>query len=469
MKNKRFIRIAAIALALVLALAAFSSCGVASVLEQLFRGRMTEEAKAEYILNKVFEYIQDKYVEELTDEELDKIIEQGANAMLGYYDDYGFLLNPEQYHDVMYPTSTDAGGQYYGFTFTYERYLGLFIHSVVTDSKAYGKVLVGDIITDVKNPDGTPIKYTDTDGAQKILNLKASDLDTVSEVLAKKSRVLATVTRGGTYENAYEDGEEFQVELSKGPIDVSYAKGFEYVEYYFGESDNNLSPTTITLRELGRLNGTDIGYIRISGFSASYDENDFVITDTQSEVKEALELMRQSGKTKLILDLKGNPGGSVDQVTQVAGYFIYDPDKTGDLLVTTMKDRGKSVEYKVKSVYADYFGTDSLGERITVVTDGGSASASELLLGAILDYGTGTHVGTTSYGKGIAQYIEWILPASFVRNGKSIESFYGIYYTAAYYYAPKGGNIHKVGYTPSAENIAPGYAEILQRAKQILD
>lgn len=459
MKSKKLLKISAVAISLIIIVSLLCGCGLLTLLIGS-QQTVTEDEKAAYILETVYDYIQNKYVDELTQEQLDAVIDAGANAMLGLYDNYGFLINPEQYHDLLFPTSETSDGRYYGFSFIYAEYLGLKVYSTVTDSNSYGKLFAGDIITSIKNADGSPITY-DVNGEQKTLNVKVSDLDTVADILSDIDSIRVTVTRGGTYENAYEDGQTLELLLTRGPIDLSYSKGFEYVEYYFGDDVNNVSPTTINLRNLSELNGTDIGYIRITQFSSTYDLNDYLVTDTISEVKEALQVMVNAGKTKLILDLKGNPGGDVDQVKNVAGCFIYEEGKVGNsLLVTTMKERDATQTYSVKSSYDNYFDR-SQGIQILVATDGNSASASELLLGAMLDYNTCVHIGETSFGKGIAQYIEPILKGTFERDGKTYTSYYGIYYTAAYYYTPNGINIHHIGFTPDEQYRAYDYEDIM--------
>lgn len=470
MKTRKFTKLTAVILVIVLSLVLFTSCTLASVLTQLFGSKLDADQRAEYILSTVYEEIKNNYVKELTDEELEALVAQGAGAMLAYYDDYGYFLTPSQYYDLMQPTASDNDGDYYGFTFVQQPYLGLVVHSVITDSKSYGKLFVGDVIIEITKADGSPLTYQ-SEGKTKTVKPKVTDSDTILSALNNQRDILVTVIRGGTAENAYDDGYTVTLTVSKGPIDDSHAQGMEYVEYYFGLDNNNLSPATINLRNLADLDATDIGYIRIVSFSYTYDERiEEVLTDTKSEIKTALDRMKASGKTKLILDLKGNPGGSVDQVCGVASYFVYDQAQAGkDLLVTTLVDRSASETCKTKSNFGTYFDTAAPGEQIVVVTDGGSASASELLLGAMLDYGTATHIGTTTFGKGIAQYIKPILKANFVRDGQVIPSYYGIYYTAAYYYTPSGKNIHKVGYTPQEQNIAPDYDDVIERAKQILD
>ncbi|HPG92684.1 MAG TPA: hypothetical protein PK675_04665, partial [Clostridia bacterium] len=224
MNSKKFLKISTLVLSLVLIVTLLCGCTLLSLVQQLISSdNITEDEKAAYILETVYDYIQNKYVDELTQEELDAVIDAGANAMLGLYDDYGFLINPEQYHDLLFPTSEVSDGKYYGFSFIYSEYLGLKIVSTVTDSDAYGKLFSGDIITSIKNADGSPITY-EIDGEQKTLNVKVSDLNTVADILADIDSVMVSVTRGGTYENAYEDGETIQIILNRGPINLSYTK-----------------------------------------------------------------------------------------------------------------------------------------------------------------------------------------------------------------------------------------------------
>ena len=142
---------------------------------------------------------------------------------------------------------------------------------------------------------------------------------------------------------------------------------------------------------------------------------------------EALSRLTNRGMKKLVLDLRDNPGGLLSSVTDIADMIL----PTG-MIVYTEDKNGEKMEYKAKT-------EASVEQDIAVLINGNSASASEILAGAIQDYKAGTIVGTTSYGKGIVQNIFQLGDGSAVKL------------TIANYYTPKGRNIHKKGIKPDVE------------------
>ncbi|MBQ9125166.1 MAG: hypothetical protein IJY13_00745, partial [Clostridia bacterium] len=141
-------------------------------------------------------------------------------------------------------------------------------------------------------------------------------------------------------------------------------------------------------------------------------------------------------------------------------------------LVTKLVDRqGRSSDYTIKSTYYNYFPQTELAnnkKRIIVWTDGGSASASELLTGTLLDYKTAVQMGTNTYGKGIAQTIEELnITGKYVDiNGVTQnDGKWAVYYTFASYYSPLGTNIQGIGYAPSKAHQASGYNDLWTLAK----
>jgi carboxyl-terminal processing protease len=142
----------------------------------------------------------------------------------------------------------------------------------------------------------------------------------------------------------------------------------------------------------------DTAYIKLTEFTSP----------AETQFKTAMDAFKAAGKKKLVLDLRDNPGGSTVTLGEIAGYLLYDktaPDKKDiNIFVAKYKD-GSTEEYKTSgNRYAEYFGGyDAEDKKITVLVNGSSASAAEALSCAILDYGTGTLVGTTTYGKGVMQ------------------------------------------------------------------
>lgn len=185
-----------------------------------------------------------------------------------------------------------------------------------------------------------------------------------------------------------------------------------------------------------------MAYIQITEFDAV----------TVDQFTEALAVARGSGMKGLILDLRANPGGSLDAVNEVARRML--PE---GLIVYTEDRNGKRKEYLCD-------GKRKLEVPLVVLIDGNSASASEILAGAIKDYKLGTLVGTTTFGKGIVQQ-----PIS-LSDGSAVKL------TISTYYSPNGNNIHGVGVEPDIVCEFDGeryysdekYDNQLEKAKEVL-
>ncbi len=148
---------------------------------------------------------------------------------------------------------------------------------------------------------------------------------------------------------------------------------------------------------------------------------------TTAQFVEAMESMEKDNAKGLILDLRGNPGGNLSTVVEICELML--PE---GMIVYTEDKYGQRNEYKCD-------GENEFQLPLVVLIDGGSASASEILAGAIKDYELGTLVGTTTYGKGIVQKIF------------SYEDGSAAKITVSKYYTPNGYNIHGVGIAPDVE------------------
>lgn len=166
-----------------------------------------------------------------------------------------------------------------------------------------------------------------------------------------------------------------------------------------------------------RMIGDDIGYIWLYEFDDVSAEN----------FKDALNDLQAQGMKGLLLDLRRNPGGYLHSCTEIADIFL--PE---GLIVTRVDRKGNE-----ESVYSD---KDSLGIPLVVLINENSASASELLSGAIQDYDVGTIVGVTSFGKGTVQTTRY-----YEEDGSAL------YFTIAHYLTPSGRNVNEVGITPDIE------------------
>jgi carboxyl-terminal processing protease len=169
--------------------------------------------------------------------------------------------------------------------------------------------------------------------------------------------------------------------------------------------------------------GGDIGYIRIARFNYQ----------TTDGLKEALrEFSGHGGVSGYILDLRNNPGGLIDQAVAVAGSFL---DK-GEIVSLRGRDPGQVERFDARSGNGDLAG----GKRLVVLINGGSASSSEIVAGALQDHKRATILGTRSYGKGSVQTI---IPLG-AGNG-------GLRLTSARYFTPAGRSIQAQGIVPDIE------------------
>lgn len=161
----------------------------------------------------------------------------------------------------------------------------------------------------------------------------------------------------------------------------------------------------------------NIGYIQITEF-------DTVTTD---QFTEAMAVLKGQGMNGLIIDLRSNGGGNLSTCLDIAEQLL--PE---GLIVYTEDKYGEREEY-----YCD--GKKEFDKPLVVLVNGYSASASEILTGAIKDYGIGKIMGTTTYGKGIVQSIMTL------KDGSAVKM------TISRYYTPNGNYIHGVGIEPDIE------------------
>jgi carboxyl-terminal processing protease len=158
-----------------------------------------------------------------------------------------------------------------------------------------------------------------------------------------------------------------------------------------------------------------VGHLRIFNFA----EN------TSDEVAAALQEFKDSNGVGLVVDLRNNPGGLLRSVVDVASQFLDD-----GLVLYEIDSRGKRTDWNVKS------GGDGRGFPVVVLINQFSASASEVLSGALMDHERAVLVGTTSFGKGSVNTLRPLSDGS------------GIYFSIARWYTPNGTMIQDKGITP---------------------
>lgn len=186
-----------------------------------------------------------------------------------------------------------------------------------------------------------------------------------------------------------------------------------------------------------------VGILRVSRFSE----------DTTDIAKEAADEFKEQGVTKIVLDMRGNPGGFLDQAVSLSGLWL-DTDKTivdvkrGGVTENTLRARG-SQQLK--------------GYSTVVLINEGSASASEIVAGALQDHGAATLVGKKSFGKGSVQNLEEIGAGELIKI------------TTARWFTPNGQNIDGEGISPDVEvemteeDYSSGNDPQLDRALQLLN
>lgn len=188
----------------------------------------------------------------------------------------------------------------------------------------------------------------------------------------------------------------------------------------------------------------EIGYLRISSFN-THDENSEESTFT--EFKTNIEILKNKGMKKLVIDLRDNPGGVLDVVCDISDYLL--PE---GIITYTETKTGNRTNYRSDA--------NELNIPIVVLINGNSASAAEILTGALKDFDRAEVVGETSFGKGIVQSV---LPFA---DGS------GMSLTTAKYYTPSGVCIHGVGIEPdyvveTPEKYKNGYASMIPRDEDV--
>jgi carboxyl-terminal processing protease len=317
----------------------------------------------------VFAKIREDYVEEVDDE---KLIEAAINGMLSSLDPHSSYLNPKSYDGMKVQTRGKFGGL--GIEVTMENGLVKVVAPIDDTPAAKAGILAGDFITHLD--DEPVLGLTLAEAVEKMRGLVDTDLK-------------LTIRRAG----------------EKEPLDIT------------------LTRAIITVQSVrGRLEGDDIFYVRISSFT---EQTDAGLRKTINRLKEETD-----GDFKgLILDLRNNPGGLLDQAIAVSDDFL----EKGEIVSTRGRKSDDAQRYNAKP--------DDIvdGKPIVVLINGGSASASEIVAGALQDHGRAVILGTKSFGKGSVQTIVPLQGNGAMRM------------TTARYYTPSGTSIQAKGIVPDIE------------------
>jgi carboxyl-terminal processing protease len=313
----------------------------------------------------VFEKVRADYVEETTDQQL---VENAINGMLAALDPHSSYLNAKSFDEMQVQTRGEFGGL--GIEVTMENGL-VKVVSPIDDTPAFrAGIQPGDYIVELN---GQPVMgLTLSEAVEKMRGPVDSDIK-------------LTIQRGET--------EPFEVTLTRAVIKIQSVRS--------------------------RLEGSDIAYLRITSFSEQ--------TDTGIEAQ--LKKLKEQAKGKLIgivLDLRNNPGGLLDQAVAVSDAFL---DK-GEIVSTRGRHEDDAQRYNARA------GDIADGLPIVVLINGGSASASEIVAGALQDHHRAILLGTKSFGKGSVQTI---IP---------VPGHGAIRLTTARYFTPSGRSIQALGIDP---------------------
>ena len=183
--------------------------------------------------------------------------------------------------------------------------------------------------------------------------------------------------------------------------------------------DVSLTRAVIKIRSVkeARLVADKVGYVRITEFQ----------DNTPWDLKKALETLEPAGMDGLILDLRNNPGGLLDVAIEVSEMFL----PKGKLILTTKgRIKSQNLEFVSKTDHPH------VAYPIVILVNGGSASASEIVAGALRDHRRGILMGAKTFGKGSVQTV---IP---LRDGSAIRL------TTSLYYTPSGQSIHGEGLQP---------------------
>lgn len=321
---------------------------------------------------------------------IEKINELSAYAKLYYYDE----MDLEDIQDGMYKGLIDGLGDRYSVYYNAEDFAEL---QVSTTGQYYG---IGAGLSQDQNTMVVTISKVYRGTPSEAAGLKKDDIilyvDGVDGASMEVSELVKLI-RG-------EKGTIVQLDIYRPSTD-------EYLTFDVERADITLPSVEYEMLE------NHIGYIWIDSFE----------TDTAHQFETAVKELTEQGMEAMIIDVRYNPGGMVSAVVQIAddilpeGTIFYMEDKDGNRETYTSK------------------GDTYMDMPIALLINGDSASASEILAGAIKDHNYGTLIGTTTYGKGIVQTI---FPLS---DGDAIKL------TTAKYFTPSGNYIHKVGIEPDIE------------------
>jgi carboxyl-terminal processing protease len=317
------------------------------------------------LFGEVFERVRAEYVDDTSDNSL---VESAINGMLTSLDPHSNYLNTKNFNDMKVQTRGEFGGL--GIEVSMENGLVKVVSPIDDTPAARAGLKPGDLITHL---DGEPVQgMTLPEAVEKMRGPVSSEIK-------------LTIRREGR--------DPFDVKLTRATIKIQSVRS--------------------------HLEGENIGYIRVTTFNEQ----------TDTGLNNAMKNLKQQAGNKLVgvvLDLRNNPGGLLDQAVSVSDAFL----EKGEI-VSTRGRRGEDAQrYNARA------GDIAGGLPMVVLINGGSASASEIVAGALQDHHRAILLGTRSFGKGSVQTI---IP---------LPGHGAMRLTTARYYTPSGRSIQAKGIDP---------------------
>jgi len=305
----------------------------------------------------------------------DQLMENAINGMLTSLDPYSIYMPPRSFQEARVQTRGEFGGL--GLEVTMENGLVKVVSPIDDTPAQRAGLLPGDLITHL---DGDPV-------------LGKTLQEAIEKMRGKEgTKIVLTIRRGN--------------DAATKPTDVPVVRA------------------VIKTRVVRSRREGDIAYIRL----ASFNEH------TTQDLVTAIEKLKTEIGTELkgyVIDLRDNPGGLLDQAISVSDSFLNQGEIVSTRSLRPNADEGQRFNAKRGDV------TD--GKPIAVLINGGSASASEIVAGALQDHRRAFLVGNTTFGKGLVQTM---IP---------LGEFGGMKLTTAGYFTPSGRSIDKTGIAPDVE------------------
>ena len=338
----------------------------------------------------VFETARDKFVEEADER---KMLEGAMNGMLSALDPHSSYLSKEDFKEFNDKSQGEFGGL--GIQITSDKGAIRVISPIDDTPAAKAGIEAGDYITHI---DGEQVFDMNLNQAVKKMKGKPG------------TKVKLTIVHDGK--------EPKDITLKRAIIKVKSVK--------FSEKVDNAAMDDDKLPK--------IGYLRISDFGAT----------TSKELKDAIKDLEKKNVAGYVLDLRNNPGGYLVAAVDVADAFL----DGGEIVSTRGKEKADIERMFAKS------GDSVNGKPVVVLINHGSASASEIVAGALQDNGRAIVMGSQSFGKGSVQ------------QQKPLGDGSAIHITIARYYTPSGRSIQNEGITPDIE-VLQSKIETLEKKESI--